>query len=194
MFSKIKSKDKAEQLRQLLNGPEIIVMPGCFDALSAKLIEREGLKVGFMSGFSVSSTKLGMPDTGLISFSEMAEQVRNICNATSIPIIFDGDTGYGNSVNVFRTVRGYADAGAAGVMIEDQKWPKKCGHTKGKDVVDLDVAMDPVSSMHGREALGHLREQLLDLLGRASVPRTGVLDEVKHVAAAAQLGYEEKCG
>ncbi len=110
MFSKIKSKDKAEQLRQLLNGPEIIVMPGCFDALSAKLIEREGLKVGFMSGFSVSSTKLGMPDTGLISFSEMAEQVRNICNATSIPIIFDGDTGYGNSVNVFRTVRGYADA------------------------------------------------------------------------------------
>ena len=81
MFSKIKSKDKAEQLRQLLDGPEIIVMPGCFDALSAKLIEREGLKVGFMSGFSVSSTKLGMPDTGLISFSEMAEQVRNICNA-----------------------------------------------------------------------------------------------------------------
>ena len=101
-----------------------------------KAVIASGVKIGF----SVSSTRLGMPDTGLISFSEMADQVRNICNSTSIPIIFDGDTGYGNSVNVFRTVRGYADAGAAGVMIEDQKWPKKCGHTKGKDVVDLDEA------------------------------------------------------
>ena len=146
MFSKIKSKDKAENLKKILDKKGIIVMPGCFDALSAKLIEKEGFNVGFMSGFSVSSTRLGMPDTGLISFSEMAEQVRNICNSTTIPIIFDGDTGYGNSVNVFRTVRGYADAGAAGVMIEDQKWPKKCGHTKGKDVVDIDEAKSRIKS------------------------------------------------
>ena len=145
MFSKIKSKDKAAKLREYLNAKDIIVMPGCYDSLSAKLIEKEGLGVGFMSGFAVSSTRLGMPDTGLISFSEMADQVRNICNSTSIPIIFDGDTGYGNSVNVFRTVRGYADAGAAGVMIEYQKWPKKCGHTKGKDVVDLDEAKSTTS-------------------------------------------------
>ena len=80
MFSKIKSKDKASNLKKILDEKGIIVMPGCFDALSAKLIEREGFNVGFMSGFSVSSTRLGMPDTGLISFSEMAEQVRNICN------------------------------------------------------------------------------------------------------------------
>ena len=146
MFSKIKSKDKAAKLKERLNKKEIIVMPGCFDSLSAKLIEKEGLEIGFMSGFSVSSTRLGMPDTGLISFSEMADQVRNICNSTSIPIIFDGDTGYGNSVNVFRTVRGYADAGAAGVMIEDQKWPKKCGHTKGKEVVDLDEAKSRIKA------------------------------------------------
>mgnify|MGYP005697830299 FL=1 len=98
MFSKIKSKDKAAALQKILDKKGIIVMPGCFDALSAKLIEREGFNVGFMSGFSVSSTRLGMPDTGLISFSEMAEQVRNICNSTSIPIIFDGDTGYGLSL------------------------------------------------------------------------------------------------
>ena len=132
MFSKIKSKDKASKLREKLNAKGVIVMPGCFDSLSAKLIEKEGLDVGFMSGFCVSSTRLGMPDTGLISFSEMADQVRNICNSTSIPIIFDGDTGYGNSVNVFRTVRGYADAGAAGVMIEDQKWPKNVDTLKEK--------------------------------------------------------------
>ena len=107
-------------------------MPGCYDALSAKLIEREELNAGFMSGFAVSSTRLGMPDTGLISFSEMAEQVRNICNVTSIPIIFDGDTGYGNAVNVYRTVRGFADAGAAAIMIEDQKWPKNVATLKEK--------------------------------------------------------------
>ena len=116
MFSNKNSKQKSDALKTILDRKGIISMPGCFDALSAKLIEREGIEVGFMSGFSVSSTKLGMPDTGLISFAEMLEQVKNISNATSIPFIFDGDTGYGNSVNVYRTVRGYADAGAAGVM------------------------------------------------------------------------------
>ena len=100
MFSNKNSKKKSEVLKKILDKKGIISMPGCFDALSAKLIEREGIEVGFMSGFSVSSTKLGMPDTGLISFAEMLEQVKNISNATSIPFIFDGDTGYGNSVNV----------------------------------------------------------------------------------------------
>ena len=188
MFSKIKSKDKAEQLRQLLNGPEIIVMPGCFDALSAKLIEREGLKVGFMSGFSVSSTKLGMPDTGLISFSEMAEQVRNICNATSIPIIFDGDTGYGNSVNVFRTVRGYADAGAAGVMIEDQKWPKKCGHTKGKDVVDLDEANSRIKAAVDAREYGN--KDILIMARTDAIATRGLDDAIKRMQSFSKLGVD----
>jgi 2-methylisocitrate lyase-like PEP mutase family enzyme len=97
LFSSQASKPKADKLKKLLDQKDIIVMPGCYDALTAKLIEKEELNAGFMSGFAVSSTKLGMPDTGLISFSEMAEQVRNICNVTSIPIIFDGDTGYGNA-------------------------------------------------------------------------------------------------
>ena len=188
MFSKIKSKDKAEQLRQLLNGPDIIVMPGCFDALSAKLIEREGLKVGFMSGFSVSSTKLGMPDTGLISFSEMAEQVRNICNATSIPIIFDGDTGYGNSVNVFRTVRGYADAGAAGVMIEDQKWPKKCGHTKGKDVVDLDEANSRIKAAVDAREYGN--KDILIMARTDAIATRGLDDAIKRMQSFSKLGVD----
>ena len=129
LFSLQNSKPKADKLKNLLDQKGIVVMPGCYDALSAKLIEREKLNVGFMSGFAVSSTRLGMPDTGLISFSEMAEQVRNICNVTSIPIIFDGDTGYGNVVNIYRTVRGFADAGAAAIMIEDQKWPKTVSYT-----------------------------------------------------------------
>ena len=188
MFSKIKSKDKASNLKKILDEKGIIVMPGCFDALSAKLIEREGFNVGFMSGFSVSSTRLGMPDTGLISFSEMAEQVRNICNSTSIPIIFDGDTGYGNSVNVFRTVRGYADAGAAGVMIEDQKWPKKCGHTKGKDVVDLDEAKSRIKA--AVDASNQNNKDILVMARTDAIATRGLDDAIKRMQTFSELGAD----
>ena len=188
MFSKIKSKDKAATLKKILDKKGIIVMPGCFDALSAKLIEREGFNVGFMSGFSVSSTRLGMPDTGLISFSEMAEQVRNICNSTSIPIIFDGDTGYGNSVNVFRTVRGYADAGAAGVMIEDQKWPKKCGHTKGKDVVEIDEAKSRIKA--AVDASNQNNKDILVMARTDAIATRGLDDAIKRMQNFSELGAD----
>ncbi|MDM8515617.1 isocitrate lyase/PEP mutase family protein [Desulfobacterales bacterium HSG16] len=125
-----------EKLRQLLLGPDILMVPGCYDALSAKLIEKAGFQAAFMGGFSVSASRLALPDTGLISYGEMVDQGRNICSAVSIPIFGDGDTGYGNAVNVKRTVEGYASAGFACVMIEDQVWPKRCGHTKGKLTVD----------------------------------------------------------
>jgi 2-methylisocitrate lyase-like PEP mutase family enzyme len=94
-----------------------------------------------MSGFAVSAARIGAPDTGLISYAEMVDQGRNICGAVSIPVIGDGDTGYGNAMNVKRTVRGYADAGFAAAMIEDQVAPKRCGHTRGKDVVDRAEAL-----------------------------------------------------
>ena len=188
MFSKLKSKDKAEKLRKLLNQKGIIVMPGCFDSLSAKLIEKEGMEVGFMSGFSVSSTRLGMPDTGLISFSEMADQVRNICNSTSIPIIFDGDTGYGNSVNVFRTVRGYADAGAAGVMIEDQKWPKKCGHTKGKDVVELDEAKSRIKA--AVDARNYGDNDILIMARTDAIATKGLNDAIDRMKIFSEIGVD----
>ena len=188
MFSKLKSKDKAEKLRKLLNQKGIIVMPGCFDSLSAKLIEKEGMEVGFMSGFSVSSTRLGMPDTGLISFSEMADQVRNICNSTSIPIIFDGDTGYGNSVNVFRTVRGYADAGAAGVMIEDQKWPKKCGHTKGKDVVELDEAKSRIKA--ALDARNYGDNDILIMARTDAIATKGLNDAIDRMKIFSEIGVD----
>jgi len=127
--------ESASALRKLLEAPGIRVMPCCFDALSAKLIERAGFPLTFMSGFAVSAARLGMPDTGLISYAEMLDQGRNLCDAVSIPIIGDADTGYGNAMNVRRTVRGYAQAGFAAVMIEDQLAPKRCGHTRGKEVV-----------------------------------------------------------
>ncbi|MFO1153361.1 MAG: isocitrate lyase/PEP mutase family protein [Rhodospirillales bacterium] len=119
----------------MLNGPRPLLMPCCFDALSARLIEQCGFPLTFMSGFAVAASRLAMPDTGLISYAEMVDQGRNICAAVSIPVIGDGDTGYGNAVNVKRTVAGYARAGFAAVMIEDQLAPKRCGHTRGKQVV-----------------------------------------------------------
>lgn len=131
----------AQKLRDLLAEPGVHIMPGCYDGLSAKLIADAGFRVTFMSGFAVSAARLGLPDTGLISFSEMLDTVRNCAGAAAkIPLIGDGDTGYGNALNVQRTVVEYARAGAAAVMIEDQVSPKKCGHTRGKDVISREEA------------------------------------------------------
>lgn len=116
-------------------------MPCCWDALSARLIERAGFPLTFMSGFAVSAAKLALPDTQLISYAEMLEQGRALCAAVSLPVIGDADTGYGNALNVKRTVFGYAQAGFAAAMIEDQLAPKRCGHTRGKDVVSRGEAL-----------------------------------------------------
>jgi len=188
LFSSQDSKPKADKLKNLLDQKDIIIMPGCYDALSAKLIEREELNAGFMSGFAVSSTKLGMPDTGLISFSEMAEQVRNICNVTSIPIIFDGDTGYGNAVNVYRTVRGFADAGAAAIMIEDQKWPKKCGHTKGKDVVEVDEANSRIKAAVDASKMNN--KDILVMARTDAIATRGLNDAIKRMQKFSELGAD----
>ena len=188
LFSSQDSKPKADKLKKLLDQKGIVVMPGCYDALSAKLIEREGINVGFMSGFAVSSTRLGMPDTGLISFSEMAEQVRNICNVTSIPIIFDGDTGYGNAVNVYRTVRGFADAGAAAIMIEDQKWPKKCGHTKGKDVVEVDEANSRIKAAVDASKMNN--KDILVMARTDAIATRGLDDAIKRMQKFSELGAD----
>ncbi|MBW2231611.1 MAG: isocitrate lyase/PEP mutase family protein [Deltaproteobacteria bacterium] len=131
----------AARLAELLDAGRLLVMPCCFDALSAKLIEEAGFPLTFMSGFAVSAARLGAPDTGLISYGEMLDQGRNICSAVSIPVIGDADTGYGNAVNVKRTVQGYARAGFACAMIEDQVAPKRCGHTRGKQVVSREEAL-----------------------------------------------------
>lgn len=130
----------ADRLRELLKAPGLEPMPCCFDALSARLIEQAGFRLTFMSGFAVSAARLGLPDTGLISYGEMRDQGRDICAAVSIPVIGDADTGYGNAVNVRRTLAGYARAGFACAMIEDQVAPKRCGHTRGKQVVERDEA------------------------------------------------------
>jgi 2-methylisocitrate lyase-like PEP mutase family enzyme len=177
----------ADKLRALLAEPGVTVMPCCFDALSAKLIERAGFRVTFMSGFAVSATRLAMPDTGLISYSEMLGQGWDICAAVGIPVIGDADTGYGNALNVKRTVRGYAQAGFACAMIEDQVAPKRCGHTRGKQVVARDEALARV------EAAVDAREEGADILimARTDARATAGLDEaIERAKAFAGLGVD----
>lgn len=146
-----------QHLRALLSMPNLEVMPGCHDALSAKLIAQAGFKIAFMSGFGVSAARLGLPDTGLISFAEMLETLRSCCAAANpMPLIGDGDTGYGNALNVQRTVVEYARAGAACVMIEDQVSPKKCGHTRGKQVISRAEARMKIRAAVDARAAGDI--------------------------------------
>jgi len=143
---KMTAKSPAEKLRQMLAQDTCHVMPCCWDGLSAKMIADAGFAFTFMSGFAVSAARIGAPDTGLISFGEMLDQGRNICAASSIPVIGDGDTGYGNALNIHRTVDLYARAGFGAVMIEDQISPKRCGHTRGKLIVPRDEAVNRIKA------------------------------------------------
>lgn len=126
---------KAKKLRELLAENKIIMAPGAYDAWSARLIEKAGVPVVYMTGYGVSASVLGRPDIGLISMQEMAEAAKNICNCTSVPVIADADNGYGNTLNVIRTVTEYEMAGVAGIQLEDQVMPKRCGHMEGKQVI-----------------------------------------------------------
>ena len=134
----VANEDAPARMRELLSaeGPAMLG-PCVHDGLSARLIEDAGFEFAFMSGFCVSASVIGQPDTGLMSYAEVETTLRNATAAApSLPIIADGDTGYGNAVNVKRTTKGFARAGAAGILIEDQVWPKACGHTRGRRVVE----------------------------------------------------------
>ena len=122
-------------LRLMLDGPEIVVLPGAYDALSARLAERSGFNAMFTTGFGFSASVLGQPDFGLLTMSETMDRVRHVVRAVNVPVVADMDTGYGNPLNVRRTVQEVVAAGAAGIILEDQEWPKKCGHFEGKRVI-----------------------------------------------------------
>ncbi len=126
-----------ERLRELLNRPGLTAVPGCYDAFSARLVERAGYPSAYLTGFGVAASHLGLPDLGLLSFGEMAERAAAVASAIRIPLIADADTGFGGELSAYRTVRAYARAGVAAVQLEDQVAPKRCGHTRGKEVVPL---------------------------------------------------------
>jgi 2,3-dimethylmalate lyase len=123
------------RLRELLSSGEMLLAPGCYDALSARLVEEAGFSAVYMTGFGSAASRLGRPDVGLMGLSEMVENAHRIAQAVDVPVIADADTGYGNAINVIRTVREYEAAGVAAIHLEDQVMPKKCGHMDGKHVI-----------------------------------------------------------
>ena len=130
-----------------------IVIPGVYDAMSAKIAEKTGFKAMFQTGYGTSATLFGMPDYGFISSAETVDNARRICSAVSVPVIVDADTGYGNALSVWKLVKELESAGASGIFLEDQKWPKRCGHMQGKEVISqeeyaekLGAAIDARSS------------------------------------------------
>jgi 2-methylisocitrate lyase-like PEP mutase family enzyme len=127
----------------MLNGPEMVVAPFVFDAFQARIAQAAGFQCVYMTGFGTAAAR-GFPDVGLLTMAEMVENVRYIANAVDIPVVCDADTGYGNPVNVYRTVREYEAAGAAALHIEDQVWPKRCGFLAGKQVIPADEMVQKV--------------------------------------------------
>jgi methylisocitrate lyase len=145
---------RTTRLRELILAPEILVMPGAHDSLVARIIEQAGFQAVTLGGYPATANLLGKPDVSLLSMTEMVEYTRRICGAVDVPVFTDGDTGYGNVTNVYRTVKEMERAGAAGMFIEDQVFPKRCGHMEGKQVIPaeemvakikaaLDARIDP---------------------------------------------------
>jgi 2-methylisocitrate lyase-like PEP mutase family enzyme len=126
------------RLRQLVDGGGIVVAPGAFDCITARLVDQAGFPALYVTGSGVSMSRLGAPDVGLMSATEMTDQIRRIADAATVPVIADADTGYGGPLNVIRTVRDYERAGVSAIQIEDQAWPKKCGHEPDRRLVDLE--------------------------------------------------------
>jgi methylisocitrate lyase len=162
------------------------VFPGVYDTLSAKLAARTGFPMAFISGYSVAATAIGEPDLGLLTQTEIVERARRICGSVEIPIIVDADTGYGNPLNVIRTIRELIDAGAAGCFLEDQQWPKKCGHMRGKRVIEREEYLDKI-----RATVDTRGKADFFIVARTDALAAGGLDEaIARVTAAREAGAD----
>lgn len=135
---------KAQLIRDALAQRGQLIMPGVYDALSAKIAARAGFEVVFITGYSLSAALLGEPDFGLLTQTEVVGAAQRICSVIDVPVIVDADTGYGNAINVIRTVEELLRAGAAGMFLEDQVWPKRCGHMQGKQVIPLEEQLKKI--------------------------------------------------
>jgi 2,3-dimethylmalate lyase len=140
-------KSRSKVFRQLLEKPGLLLRPCGYDALSALLIEKAGFELMGTSGYAISASAIGQPDLGLISFGELLERARNIINSVSIPVDVDADTGYGNALNAYWTAKNYIWIDAAGIRIEDQTWPKRCGHMSGKTIISKEEMTAKIASL-----------------------------------------------
>ena len=135
-----------KNLKSMLKSKKPLVIPGVYDALGAKIAQKVGFEAMFQTGYGTSATLFGMPDYGFIGATETVDNARRICRAASVPVIVDSDTGYGNALSVWKLVRELESAGASGIFLEDQKWPKRCGHMQGKDVVSQEEYTEKLSA------------------------------------------------
>ena len=174
------------RLRALLAGAGPVVAPGAYDALTARLVEQAGFDVVYMTGFGTTASLVGRPDVGLLTATEMADNARRIVAAVDVPVIADADTGYGNAVNVVRTVQTYEQAGVAGLHLEDQVMPKRCGHMSGKAVIGTDEMVGRI-----RAAAAARRDPDLVLIARTDAVAVEGLDAaVARARAYADAGAD----
>jgi 2-methylisocitrate lyase-like PEP mutase family enzyme len=179
------------RLRDLLAGPGPVVAPGAYDAMSARLIEQAGFDVVYMTGFGTTAALTGRADVGLLSLTEMVDNARRIVAAVDVPVIADADTGYGNAINVVRTVQLYEQAGVAGLHLEDQVMPKKCGHMSGKAVIGTSEMVGKIEA-----AVAARRDPDLVLIARTDAAAVEGLDAAverarAYAAAGADLLFVE---
>jgi methylisocitrate lyase len=178
--------EKPKVVRDALARQGQLIMPGVYDALSAKIAARAGFEVIFITGYSLSATLLGEPDFGVLTQTEVVEAARRICSVVDTPVIVDADTGYGNAINVIRTVEDLLRAGAAGMFLEDQVWPKRCGHMKGKQVIPLDEQLKKL-----RAAVEAKAEQDFFIVARTDSRQALGLDEaIKRGIAFKEAGAD----
>jgi methylisocitrate lyase len=135
-----------KNLKSMLKSKKPLVIPGVYDALGAKIAQKVGFDAMFQTGYGTSATLFGMPDYGFIGATETVDNARRICRSVSVPVIVDSDTGYGNALSVWKLVKELESAGASGIFLEDQKWPKRCGHMQGKDVISQEEYTEKLSA------------------------------------------------
>ncbi len=177
---------QAKKLRDLLTKEGILVAPGAADALVAKIIEKTGFQALYLTGAGVSFTTLGLPDMGFITMTEMVARAENICSAVNIPVIADGDNGYGNALNVMRTVRAYERAGVAAIQLEDQAFPKRCGHLLGKQLISRQEMVGKIKA-----ALDARTNHHFVVIARTDARAVnGLEDALERAAAYAEAGAD----
>jgi 2-methylisocitrate lyase-like PEP mutase family enzyme len=174
------------RIQRILDEVGSIAFAGVYDTLSAKLAQQAGFPMAFISGYSVAATAIGEPDMGLLTQTEMIERARRICGSVDIPIIVDADTGYGNPLNVFRTIKELIAAGAAGCFLEDQVWPKKCGHMRNKRVVDRDEYVQKIRA--ASEARG--TADFFIVARTDALAPVGIDEAIARVTAAREAGAD----
>ena len=179
---------KGKAFRALLQRPGLIIAPGVYDALSARICEMVGFEAVSHSGYGTAAATLGQPDIGLLDMTEMVRQVGSVANAVEIPVLGDADTGFGNAVNAYRTVQEYIRAGAAGLFIEDQLMPKRCGHMRGKQVISMPEMLGKLRA--AMDARAEFDPDFVIMCRIDAIAVNGFEDALARARAAVELGVD----